>query len=185
MKKYLILSTIIALAVFCGYAKSQPKKEIKQELFQVKLFHISRSINKNIVVYEVNVSTKVKDMPSFCMKEPIKVYWILYEKKGEIQGLSALEAQMAYGFKVDIAKPDLVEFSMKPLPDRKIQVKFAKDASGYRPVAEAKVNNEDCYLTEVFISAKKAVPLPKVNYIDLKGISIKTGRELSERVTKK
>jgi hypothetical protein len=109
---------------------------------------------------------------------------VLYEKQGKTQEISALEDRMAYGVKVTQAKPDRIEFFVKPLPKKLITVKLYEEGGAMKPKALAQINGEDCFITEIFIKAKNAIPLPKVVYIDLKGISEKTGKEATERITK-
>jgi len=57
------------------------------------LFYIQRSLNKNTVIYEANFD----DQGMLNEGQPIKVYWILYEKEGVVEELSYLERKFAYG----------------------------------------------------------------------------------------
>ena len=61
-----------------------------------RLFHIARSVNKNLVCYDVNLVEGKMDT-----HEPLKVYWVNREERpGETNGLSFFQRKMVYGYKV-------------------------------------------------------------------------------------
>lgn len=61
-----------------------------------RLFHIARSLNRNLVCYDANQANGKLDT-----KEPVKVYWLNREKEpGKTNGLSFIQKKMAYGYKV-------------------------------------------------------------------------------------
>ena len=61
-----------------------------------RLFHIARSLNRNLVCYDANQTNGKLDT-----KEPIKVYWLNREMEpGKTNGLSFIQKKMAYGYKV-------------------------------------------------------------------------------------
>jgi hypothetical protein len=188
MKKtigFLFLSLVLSVpTVTAAPAKKETPKQAEKVNWQ-RVLHIARSLNSNICAYDVGVSSGADGKTlSFETEIPVHVYWVLYEKKGKLQELTALEEKMAYGVKVTQAKPDRIEFIVKPMPKKPITVKLYSEGGVMKPRAVAQINGEDCFVTEIFIKSKSSIPLPKVVYIDLKGISEKTGKEATERITK-
>lgn len=179
---FILISSITVISI------SKPTKSNEDKnITWVHLFHISRSINKNIVIYEVGISspTEPGEKPKFITNNPIKVYWRLYAKQGEIQELTAIEEKLGYGINISTSNSDQVVFYVKPLPKKLIRVEFVKENGSYIPKPITNINNEDCYITEIFIQAKKSFPLPKVIFIDIKGVSIKTNQIVTEHIVNK
>lgn len=61
-----------------------------------RLFHIARSLNKNLVCYDVNLENGKLNT-----KSPLNIYWVNREERvGETNGLSYFQRKMAYGYKL-------------------------------------------------------------------------------------
>ena len=70
-----------------------PKPEVKNQLF-----YVQRTMNINTLIYELNVDSKEE----LDVKEPIKIYWISYAKKSEIEPLNYIQRNYAYGLDVKV-----------------------------------------------------------------------------------
>ena len=61
-----------------------------------RLFHIARSLNKNLVCYDVNLENGKLNT-----KVPLNIYWVNREERvGETNELSYFQRKMAYGYKL-------------------------------------------------------------------------------------
>jgi hypothetical protein len=70
------------------------------------LFKIGRSKDANEIFYEV----KTNRDGSLNMEEPIKIYWIKYTKNGEIEPLTKIQQNFAYGLEFLKVTPEKAEF---------------------------------------------------------------------------
>lgn len=140
-----------------------------------RLFHIARSLNHNLVCYDANlVDGKLN------LEEPIKVYWLNREENpGKTNGLSYIQRKLAYGYKVVSKKEDACNCTLSAYPDR--QLTIARRDSGY--VCLIMIDKQEAVLQSLYVKAHPKNPL-KVEYVELKGISVKTHQPVTERVKK-
>ena len=79
-----------------------------------RLFHIARSLNRNLVCYDANQTNGKLDT-----KEPIKVYWLNREMEpGKTNGLSFIQKKMAYGYKVVSVAEHTCTITLTAYPER-------------------------------------------------------------------
>jgi len=140
-----------------------------------RLFTITRSQNRNEVIYEAR-----RTGSGFDTEDPIHVYWIMVEEGGATEGLNALEKRSAYGVSVVSATRDKVVFNLKALKDRKIEVTF--DDKDQTSKALMPINGEQAELESVYINARprKLNPVPEVLNIDITGRSLASGKPVKE-----
>ncbi|MDI6641565.1 MAG: DUF4833 domain-containing protein [Elusimicrobiota bacterium] len=82
-QKFLIIASLILILSSSAVVPfSAPK-------MWIKVFHIERSLNANICVYEVGVITSTIKSAIFDVSEPIKIYWIMYTKKGNYRTINS------------------------------------------------------------------------------------------------
>ena len=176
----LIVSLMSVIEVFSG----NKKKDDAGMVVWYRMFHVAKNINKNIVVYEIGYSSPSArgEAPKFLEKNPVHPYWIVYEKNGKVDELNFIEKTKVYGITVKKASNALVEFIVKPLPEKVIKVEFIKENNLYTPVAIANINNENCFIKEIFVNTKHRLKAP--DFIDVKGISLKSGKEVLEHIVK-
>lgn len=138
------------------------------------LFFIQRSINDNIVQYDVHCTSE-GDLQS---PDPIHVYWVL--ENGDREELSGIQKQLAYGVssQKEVAN-NHYEFVLAALKDRKIAVK--RTAEGYRAVVL--INGVESVLERVYVECtENFLGMPKVVYIDLFGYAHHANRLVKERI---
>jgi hypothetical protein len=137
------------------------------------LFYIDRSLNANIVRYDVQLNSN----GTLDEKEPVIVYWLLNAKDGRREDLSYIDRTRAYGIKV---KPSVTKgeylLTIVSFKDRSIRV-FMSDGIAR---AEMNINGSPAFLEKVFIQANGAFSKPQ--YIEFHGKDIKTGEERVEKV---
>lgn len=140
-----------------------------------RLFHIARSVNRNLVCYDVNL-----EKGNLNPRKPLKVYWINREehpgKRGE---LSYIQRKMAYGYKVVSSRPGLSICTLTAYPKRQLVITRWK--SGYACLVT--INKQKALLRSLYVKAHPRNPL-KVEYVELRGVSVATGRPVTERVRK-
>ena len=141
------------------------------------LFRIERNKNKNIVQYDACLLQNNNVSES----DPIHAYWVL--ANGKKEELSLVESKEAYGIQ---SKEKLGENKFRvvlaALKDRSLIVQKMK--AGYKAVTQ--ISGELSILERVYVqSEERTVGLPKVQYVDLFGRSVKTNKPVKERITPK
>lgn len=139
-----------------------------------RLFHVERSKNKNIVCYDVNLSDA-----GLNTIEPIKVYWINREERvGARDGLSAIQKRLAFGYRIKSKNGASAQIAINACPNRAIRVEKDTDSS-YRCFTQ--INHQDAVLSKIYVKTKESNSL-SVEYVELSGISITSGKLISERI---
>jgi hypothetical protein len=139
------------------------------------LFKIERNKNANIVQYDAQLGTD----GTLLKKEPVVAYWVRQADKGQVQELSWVQKNFAYGFSVKHdQKNDSLELDMKADIGRPISVK--READGYRAMAQ--IEGSTSYIEKIFIHATGKGMSTTVNYIEMYGNDVKTGEKRSEKI---
>lgn len=173
MKKLLIMSLFILCLPFSGlYAD-----ELEGNTYETaeRLFHISRSANKNLVCYDANLINGKLDT-----QKPLKVYWVNREERpGETNGLSYIQRKLAYGYKLVSGNQERCICTLTAYPDRKLTI----TQQGAECICTVTINNQLAILKSLYVKANPRNPL-SVEYVELRGVSVDTHEELTERVKK-
>ena len=125
-----------------------------------RLFHIARSLNRNLVCYDANQTNGKLDT-----KEPIKVYW--------------LNREMAYGYKVVSITEHTCTITLTAYPEKKLTI----CREGDHFVCHVKIDNRQAILQSLYVKASPNNPL-NVEYVELQGITTDTGVPVTEKVSK-
>ncbi len=140
-----------------------------------RLFHIARSLNRNLVCYDANQTNAKLDS-----QEPIKVYWLNREKEpGKTNGLNYIQKKMAYGYKVVSMTEQTCTITLTAYPEKELTV--CRD--GNRFVCHVKINNRKAILQSLYVKASPNNPL-HVEYVELQGVTVDTGTPVKEKVSK-
>ncbi len=141
-----------------------------------RLFYIQRSSNANAVIYDANLLPS-KNLNS---KNPVHTYWIRYAEKGQKEELSTMQRTLAYGLYTDKIKgqDESYEGYFLAYRKRKFIVKIHSDGT---PVALFPINGKMQILKRVFVSVDDSGFMPSVNYIELFGKDVISGKEIYER----
>lgn len=142
----------------------------------IRLFYIQRSSNANTVIYDANLQANKSLNP----KSPVHTYWIRYGEKGQKEELSTIQRTLAYGLYTDVikAEPNSYEGYFLAYRKRKFVVKL--DSRG-NPIALFPINGKLQILKRVFVSVDESNIMPSVNYIELFGKDLNTGKDVYER----
>jgi len=161
------------------------------------LFLIARSKNLNLVIYEALVEEK--DSKTLRVKKPVDVYWLDVDpayvaanrKKGvksDRSELNFLESYQAYGVGFEAVKDKTGQYDLKlvAVPDRPIRLSIDEKGIPHTSInltsSESK-EKEACSLDKVYVSTTEGwLSIPKVEYVELFGTSLKTGKPVIEKV---
>jgi hypothetical protein len=127
-------------------------------------------------MYEANLRSDKK----LDEDDPLNVYWIRYAEHGQREALSALQWQLAYGYKhrdLDNAAND-VEINLNAFRKRPI---FVANHEG-KPVAFTQINGHRAALQKVFVQLANNAFIPKVHYIELFGFDYTSDKAVYERI---
>jgi hypothetical protein len=138
------------------------------------LFHIERSINRNIVMYDVDTT----EDGNLVGTAPVFVYWIL--ENGEKSELNTIQRKFAYGIKSQERLGDnRYRIILSALEGREITVKKTDD--GYK--AFVLIDGRESILEKIYVeSVERMVGLPKVLYIDVFGRDGQSAFPVTERI---
>lgn len=138
-----------------------------------RLFYIQRSNNTNTVMYEANLHLN-KQLNT---DNPLNVYWIRYAEQGQKETLSAIQWQLAYGYKYrDLGNE--VEINLHAFRQRSILVAYHDG----KAVAFTHINGKKATLQKVFVQLASNTLIPKVRFIELFGFDFTTDKAVYERI---
>lgn len=144
----------------------------------IRLFHIERNKNANIVCYDLNIENgKINT------SNPINIYWDNLNKKLDKKlELTSMERKMAYGITINSVSDTKVVFTMKAYSDRPITISYNTKEKTAMPIMI--VNGEKATLQKLYIFAKSPL-YTSVVYVELFGKSIATQKSLYEKINNK
>lgn len=141
-----------------------------------RLFHISRSVNRNLVCYDVNQKNNVLDT-----KNPIHVYWHnRTDNPGHENELSYIQRKMAYGYNILSKGENDVEVKLTAYKKRSMKVCRHKG----KWISMITINGKPSQLSEIQVKTKEGNPL-NVLYVTLIGKAIADGTPQQERIYNK
>ena len=140
-----------------------------------RLFYVQRSPNSNTIVYELNTEKNGK----LNTEEPVHVYWIRYNEKGQKEELNYIQRKFAYGITSKALPND--QFDIRFVSYKKFPLTLMKGNDGKYHIF-ATVNQKPMYITRIFLKIEGgSFWLPNVKYVEIKGIETSTGKEIVER----
>jgi len=142
------------------------------------LFYLQRSFNRNTIIYALN---KLPD-GSVNTKNPIHVYWIRYQERGQKAELSFLQSK-AYGVKCKISDRTKNSFIIHFNYFDQREIHLSKSATGnYKAIVS--INHEPAELVNAFIqSESNSSGMPQsFKFIEFHGTSLTTGKIISEKI---
>lgn len=138
-----------------------------------RLFHISRSVNRNLVCYDVNLVNGKLDT-----RKPLNVYWVNREERmGEKEGLSFFQRKMAYGYKVVSEGNNSSTVTLTAYSKRRLEV----CRQGTRYVCRTTINGKPAILNYLYVKTDEHNPL-SVDYVELHGRTTDTKENVTERI---
>ena len=139
------------------------------------MFIVSHNKSPNVVVYQANINVD----GYLDTKKPIDVFWLF--NKGEItEELNLLEWKLAFGFKLTtIIKGKKYKIKLNAFKNKIITVVKEKNN---RVKSYISINGKTTLLKKVFFNYENSYYLPQVKYLIFKGIDIKSGKYITEKL---
>jgi len=139
-----------------------------------QLFYLQRTTNTNTIVYELNYNNNVLDT-----NEPVRVYWIRYDEKGQKEDLNYLQRKFAYGVKSTLISKD--EYQLRFVSYKNFLMYLIKGANNKYNVFTI-INHKQVILSRIFVKIKGgSFWAPHVEYVQVEGIDTASGKEVMER----
>jgi hypothetical protein len=138
------------------------------------LFVVARSSNANVLHYDVHIDDGKLDVD-----DPLLAYWVMRAEDGRREGLTFLEREFAYGFRITSpVTSDGFRVVLKAFSRRELAVR--RNSGGYR--AFVRVGEKAATLDRIFVSVGDGGGLtPNVRYVDVFGTA-SNGKRVSERL---
>jgi hypothetical protein len=144
-----------------------------------QLFYIQRSPNSNTVVY----AAKLDPHGNFDSRTPVEAFWRKFNIDGSKQPLNFIERLMAYGVRMNAAKPGQpVSFAVAALPQRKLTLGWD---SQHHPIASVQIGGRTVKLVYVYLQVDEGGMMPDVPSLDLLGIDMASGKAIHEHLIQK
>lgn len=143
-----------------------------------RLFSITRTTNKNEVVYEVGLNPT----QGIFLSNPARVYWILHEKNGILEGLNPIELLSAYGFSIQKASESHLDLLIRGLPEVPVHVRKI-EGKGYGAIAV--LNQKEVVVKHIFLQVTEGGLLPKVTDATFKGFSFQDWKPIEIKLPAK
>ena len=154
----------------------RPEFKTPEEIDQ--LFYVQRSPNSNTVVYGLHRDDKGRLDDA----NPVEAYWRKFNIDGSKQPLNFIERAMAYGVRVDRARPGQpTTFSIAALPERKFELTFDPH---HGPMALMQIGGRTVKVVYIYLQVKEGGLLPDVPSLDVFGIDVATGKAVHEHLVK-
>ncbi len=136
-----------------------------------RIFFVSRNLNKNIIVYDVNLKNGKLDTD-----KPLHPYWYRQEENPITTGeLTFIQRKLAYGYSVEQKSENEAFVKLKAYKHRLLRV--CKHEGKW--VGITTINNKECILTEIYAHCPTRM---SCDYMILKGKSLENGKEEQEKV---
>ncbi|RKR83008.1 uncharacterized protein DUF4833 [Mucilaginibacter gracilis] len=141
-----------------------------------KLFYVQRDPNTNTIIYDINLNGKGEPDPA----NPVHVYWIKYNEKGQKEELNFIQRKFAYGL---VTKPlDNGKFDIRFVSYKKYPLYLMKAETDNKYHIFATIAKKQAILNRIFIKIEGGTFwLPNVVYVEVKGTDPATGKEIVER----
>lgn len=160
----ILTSVFFLFSMFVFGQKNYPIPEKTNNL----LFYIQHSSNHNTFVYEYNPTSNTN---------PIKIYRINYEGKGEKNPLTAIQKKFAYGVVYSDHKND--QFMLVAKRD----IPFTIKSSNNKYLVEIKLKNQIIIVDHIFLQIVKGTSglKTKIDYMIIYGKNDK-GKNIEEKI---
>lgn len=141
-----------------------------------QLFYLQRQPNSNTLIYALNIKNNQIDE-----LDPVKVYWIRYQEKGQRQELSWLQRTFAYG--IHSKKISNTEYELNLVSYKKQKFRLEKDPVGIWRVFTIFSNGKKVVLKRVYVHVNGgSFWHPNIEYVEIKGLDLTSNKEVRERL---
>ncbi|WP_440132903.1 DUF4833 domain-containing protein [Chitinophaga sancti] len=171
--KVLMIAAIVILPTM-AFTSGEPNFPVPNVPRQ--LFYIQRTSNSNTIVYDLNIVDGKLDVD-----DPVNVYWIRYADGGEKKALNYIQRKFAYGIRVKDLGQGKYELHSVAYAKKDLYLMKPSGQSDYH--VYAKIGNSMAVLDRIYIEIDGGTFWhPNVQYIELKGKDMATGKEVREQI---
>jgi len=140
-----------------------------------RLFYLQRSTNSNTVVYDANRLKNGK----LDSEQPVNIYWLRYNTNGERRALNFAERNFAYGLTFEpINSGKYYIIKLMAYAERTIRISVSKEG---KAEAHTQIKGKQARLKNIYIDVEGSGFWSSVNYIELTGMDVVSGKKISER----
>jgi hypothetical protein len=142
---------------------------------QNTLFYIQRDPNSNTIFYELNVDPDGQ----LNKANPVHVYWVKYNERGQQEELNFIQRKFAYGVNVKMVNND--DYDITFVSYKKYPLELMRTQDGKYHIF-ANIDNKKAILKSVFVRIEGgSFWIPNILYVEVKGIDPETGKEITGR----
>lgn len=169
-KSRLITATLVFILSFA------PLMLQAGQMSQEPLFKIERSKNANIIQYDAQIGVDGK----LDKKKPVIGYWIRLAEQGQVKQLTRVQRTFAFGFKAkyhqanDSATVDMVADIGQSITVKRVNGHY---------MAVINLEDGESQLKKIYILAHGKGMSVKVEYVEIFGIDLATGKETYAKIT--
>lgn len=139
-----------------------------------QLFYLQRTPNTNTIICELNVKNGKVDVD-----DPVHVFWIRYQEKGQKEELSFIQRTFAYGMKVRKTAENQYEMHFVSYKKQKLYLQLSADKQYH---VFAAINQKMAILSKIYLHINGGTFWsPNVEYIELTGTDPITHQVVVER----
>lgn len=140
-----------------------------------QLFYLQRTPNTNTIVYELNMVNGKLDA-----ENPIHVFWLRYQEKGQKEELSYIQRKFAYGIKYRQVKENQYELTFVSYKKYKMYLQLAADGK-YRVYTN--INKKMCVLNKIYLEIHGgAFWTPNIEFVEISGKDPASNENVKERI---
>jgi phosphatidylglycerophosphate synthase len=141
------------------------------------LFYLQRTPNTNTVICELNEKNGVLDE-----HDPVHVLWIRYGEEKQRQELTFIQRHFAYGLKSRNLGKDVYELHF--VSYKNVLFYLKKSPVDNKRYVYATITGKQAILNRIYIKIDPGGTFwsPNVEYLELKGTDIQSGKELIQRI---
>jgi hypothetical protein len=175
IKRLFFVTFLLVTQLVFNFAAAQDKIFPVPGGNEKQLFFLQRTPNTNTIVCELNYKEGVVDK-----EDPIHVFWIRYQEKGQTEDLSYIQRKFAYGVKTRQISENKYELNFVSYKKYKMYLMLAADNQYH---VFTTINKKPAILTRIYVAIKGgSFWSPNVEYVEVTGIDPATHSPVIERL---
>jgi len=182
---FLFLISLISITTAYGYPRNPDKSTNGDKGANVvypvpptspeRLFYVQRTPNSNTILYDLNLNSDGK----LNTEQPVKVYWIKYNERGQREELNYIQRKFAYG--LNAKELNNGSYDIRFVSYKKFPLTLMKGEDGKYHIF-ASIAKKQVILNRIFVKIEGgSFWIPNVLYVEVKGTDPETGKEIVDR----
>lgn len=143
------------------------------------LFYVQRSLNRNTIIYQLNVNAK-NEVDTL---DPITQYWINYEGRDDKEELNTIQRKFAYGLDFSLTDREKKTYCFNFVSYRKQKLYLMRSPIDQKYRVYSIFNNKMMSIKRIYIHIEGgSFWYPKVKYIEVSGKDVKSNLDVIEKI---